>query len=147
MYYLIEIKQGKIEILKNVLKDGHKLVALNQILKENNIKLIHNDYNLMEAGLYCVKHGNDCYRLFRYITESDGYMFYGARYEVDVSFLNFVYYVNEMDELEGLTDALKQLGIKDKLDEEDRKERVRKKRMADMKRKLELEEKGDSIDV
>ena len=147
MYYLIELKQGKIEILKNVFKEGHKLVALNQILKETNINLVDDDYKLDEAGLYCVKHSNDCYRLFRYITEVDGYLFYGARYEVDVSYLTFVYYINEMDELEGLTDALKQLGIKDKLDEADRKERVRKERMAEMKRKIELEEGGDSLDV
>lgn len=147
MYYLIELKQGKIEILKNFSKEGHKPVALNQILKETNIKLVEDDYKLDEAGLYCVKHSNDCYRLFRYITESDGYLWYGARYEVDVSYLNFVYYVNETDGLDGLTDALKQLGLKDKLDEEERKERTRQKRLDEMKKKLEEEEGASSIDV
>jgi len=139
MYYLIQLEQGDITIRKNFLKEGHKLVALGQILKHDNIKLISDDTELDKAGIYCVKHRNDCYRLFRYITEDDGYLFYGSKYQVDMSYLKFVYYVNEIDGLEGLTESLKQLGIKDKLEEEDRQEKVRLERLKDMEKKLETE--------
>ena len=129
MYYVIELKQSnEIKILKNFLKDGHKMVCLQQIFKENNIKLVEDGYNIDEAGLYCVKCGLDTYRLFRLITEADGYLFYGRKYEVDVSYLKIVYYVNELDGLEGVGEQLKQLGLKEKVEDDEKKEKVRKQR-------------------
>ena len=138
MYYLVELKQdNQLKIVKNVIKEGLKIVALTQILKADNISLVENDYQLDKAGLYCVECGNDTYRLFRYITEADGYLFYGARYEVDVAFYKFVYYVNELDNIDGVSEQLKQLGLKDKIEEQERQERVRKQRLTDMAPKIE----------
>ena len=135
MYYLIELKEGELKILKNFNKESHKMVMLEQIFKADNIRLVDDDFQINVAGLYCIKHSNDCYRLFRYITEDDGYLFYGARYEVDVSYLKFVYYVNEVDVLDGLTESLKQLGIKDKIEEKERQEKIRKDRLMEMEKK------------
>ena len=134
MYYLLKVKQNnEIEIIDNVVKEGLKIVTLDRILKQDNIKIIDDVSELNKAGIYAIKHCLDTYRLFRYVTETDGFLFYGSRYEVDVAYLKFVYYVNKFDDMEGISTELSTMNLKEKAEDVRRKDRLK-----------EMEEKQNS---
>jgi hypothetical protein len=140
MYYLIEIKEQSVKIVANVFKAQHKKTALLHFLKDNNIKLLDNDSQPDGQGLYAVQLTDDSYRLYRRVTEDDGLIFYGREYDVDVSYLNFVYYLNDIEGIDDVNDSILKLGLKEKIEEDERKERIRKDRLKEQKKREEEKE-------
>ena len=140
MYYLIEIKEQSVKIVANVFKAHHKKTTLLHFLKDNNIKLLDNDSQPDGQGLYAVQLTDDSYRLYRRVTEDDGLIFYGRQYDVDVSYLNFVYYLNDIEGIDDVNDSILKLGLKEKIEEDERKERIRKDRLKEQKKREEEKE-------
>src|SRR5690348_1712774 len=125
MYYLIKRSEvGGMTIIGNTTRILHKYKILHRELTLDNVKLLRNVNDILEAGKYCVEMSPNVYRIFERKYEPDGYLFKGRYTDTDLYFYEIAFYIlkDEMDIKRELQIFKEDSEVDD--EEEDYKERV-----------------------
>lgn len=95
MFYLVRNIENKLYIVSHVESEEDKKQNLDKELKKNDIKLIEKEDEAESTGLYCFPLENGKYQVIRRITEKDGFLFYGKRYNIHCQTYEYVWYEHD----------------------------------------------------
>ncbi len=91
MFYLVKTENNNISIINNVETEEEKKKAIEKHFASNWINEIKEDFVITKSGKYA-KFVDNHYSITQYITQDDGWIFYGTNYEVEIHKLHWVFY-------------------------------------------------------
>jgi len=91
MFYLIKTQGNNIKILDSCENEEHKQKIIDKYFAGNWISFVGDDIVVKKSGKYSRLKDNH-YSIFQYITENDGWIFYGTNYAVQLYNLHWVSY-------------------------------------------------------
>lgn len=100
MYFILETKEGKPDIVKNFEDAKHLMVNLIALLKQRDIAFYEKEEDIKEDGVSCIKVNSTKFKVIKKTTVPDGYLFsghieYNILYTLDIIYYSLECYDNK----------------------------------------------------
>lgn len=96
MFYLVKTEDSRVEIINDADCEDERKAVLEKYLENNFIKELAETEKPMISGKY-IRKKDGVYEVIKYVTQQDGWIFYGSNYEVFLYDLRWCPYPQKMD--------------------------------------------------